>query len=159
MKTHRYTVDVSWTGNRGTGTRDYAAYDRSHEIRSQGKTSILGSSDPVFRGDPTRWNPEELFVSTLSTCHQLWYLHFCAVSRVCVISYDDSAEGVMEESGTAGGRFTSVTLRPRVVITDDSDFEAAKAAHDKAHHACFIANSVNMPITVQPTIVTAATAR
>lgn len=158
MKTHRYFVDVVWTGNLGAGTRDYRAYDRSHEIRSAGKATILGSSDPAFRGDPLRWNPEELFVSTISTCHQLWYLHFCASSNVTVISYEDRAEGVMEEDGLNGGRFTSVTLRPRVAITAGSDESAAREAHERAHQVCFIANSVNVTISVEPEIVVEANA-
>lgn len=158
MKTHRYFVDVVWTGNLGAGTRDYRAYDRSHEIRSAGKATISGSSDPAFRGDPLRWNPEELFVSTISTCHQLWYLHFCASANVIVVSYEDRAEGEMDEDGSSGGRFTSVTLRPRVAITADSDPAAARDAHERAHRACFIANSVNVKIAVEPEIVREAIA-
>lgn len=149
MKTHHYSVDVVWTGNRGSGTSDYAAYDRAHEIRIDGKPTIPGSSDPAFRGDAARWNPEDLFLSTVSSCHQLWYLHFCAVSKVNVISYSDTARGELEEDGANGGRFTSITLHPRVVISADSDPQAARAAHDRAHHACFIANSLNVPVTVE----------
>jgi organic hydroperoxide reductase OsmC/OhrA len=153
MKTHRYTVDVAWTGNRGAGTQTYAGYDRTYEVRSVGKATILGSSDPAFRGDPACWNPEDLFISTISACHKLWYLHFCAVSKVNVISYEDTAEGEMQEDGAEGGRFTRVTLRPRVVISDDSDPAVALALHDKAHHACFIANSLSIPVLAEPTIV------
>lgn len=158
MKTHRYAVDVIWTGNLGAGTRDYRAYDRSNEIRAAGKTTILGSSDPQFRGDPARWSPEDLFVSTLSTCHQLWYLHFCSTSNVTVVSYEDTAEGEMEEDGLNGGRFTKVTLRPRIAITADSDERAAWEAHERAHRVCFIANSVNFDVVVEPEIVRKAPA-
>ena len=157
MKTHRYTVDIAWTGNTGTGTKTYTAYARDFEVRNPEKAAILGSSDPHFRGEAARWNPEELFLAAISSCHELWYLHFCATSKVNVVSYEDTAEGVMEEDGLAGGKFTSVTLRPHVVITADSDVAAAQAAHERAHHVCFIANSVSVAIVVEPTIVQEAT--
>jgi hypothetical protein len=67
LRTHRYTVTVPWTGNTGSGTSDYRAYSRSHEITSaQPKPAIPGSADPLFRGDKTRWNPEELLIAALS---------------------------------------------------------------------------------------------
>nr|MBA3673060.1 OsmC family peroxiredoxin [Gemmatimonadaceae bacterium] len=73
-KAHRYAVTVEWTGNRGAGTAGYRAYDRTHEISAPDprKPGIPGSSDTAFRGDATRWNPEELLVASLSACHQLW---------------------------------------------------------------------------------------
>ena len=76
---HRYLVRVEWTGNTGSGTSDYKSYSRNHLIQAEGKPDIPGSSDPAFRGDRTRWNPEDLLVGSLSACHKLWYLHLCAV--------------------------------------------------------------------------------
>jgi hypothetical protein len=75
---HRYTATVTWTGNLGDGTSAYKAYSRNHEITAASKTAILGSSDPHFRGDAARWNPEELLVASLSACHKLWFLHLVA---------------------------------------------------------------------------------
>src|SRR5215467_13434389 len=95
---HYYKTTVAWIGNRGTGTSDYKAYDRNHEVVVMGKTTIPASSDPKFRGDSTRYNPEELFVSSLSSCHMLWYLHLCAESGIVVVSYGDRAEGTMIET-------------------------------------------------------------
>ena len=113
---HRYEVAVAWTGNDGSGTSGYRAYRRDHEIAAPGKPSIAGSSDPAFRGDPARWNPEDLLVASLSSCHMLWYLHLCAVAGIVVTAYRDDAEGVMEEGADGGGRFTQVTLRPAVTV-------------------------------------------
>ncbi|HEY5692636.1 MAG TPA: OsmC family protein [Cyclobacteriaceae bacterium] len=150
MATHNYKVKIEWTGNRGAGTRDYRAYDRNHVINAVGKLeSIPGSSDPAFLGDKSRYNPEELFVSALSSCHMLWYLHLCAVNNIVVISYEDNATGVMEEDKRGGGKFTEVTLFPKVIITDEAKIEKANELHEEANQLCFIANSCNFPIQHQ----------
>ncbi|WP_033575702.1 OsmC family protein [Dickeya chrysanthemi] len=155
-KIHRYQVTVNWTGNEGTGTASYRGYSRNHEINAQGKPTVAGSSDPSFRGDPTRWNPEELLVASLSACHKLWYLGLCAGAGVTVVAYDDRAEGEMVEEAGGAGQFLSVTLRPRVVISAESDPQTALALHHQAHEMCFIARSVNFTVTHQPEIVVEA---
>ncbi|GAC1656636.1 MAG: OsmC family protein [Gemmatimonadaceae bacterium] len=151
---HRYAVTVIWTGNTGTGTSGYRAYERAHEISVAGqvKPAIPGSADAAFRGDRTRWNPEELLVASLSACHKLFYLHLCADAGIVVTHYVDHAEGIMEESATGGGRFTSVMLRPQVTLASASDSNEAKALHEAAHARCFIANSVNFPVSHEATI-------
>jgi organic hydroperoxide reductase OsmC/OhrA len=149
---HHYTVHVKWTGNRGQGTSDYRAYSRNHEIAAAGKPPIPGSSDPTFRGDPQRYNPEELLVSSLSTCHMLWYLHLCADAKIIVLEYVDEASGTMVEDADGGGRFTDVILRPNVAIASGGDLERAEALHERAHHLCFIANSVNFPVRCEARI-------
>ena len=150
---HRYAVTVSWTGNAGTGTSGYSAYSRAHEIAAGDKPIIPGSSDPAFRGDRARWNPGEMLVAALSSCHQLWYLHLAADAGIVVTAYTDDAEGVMEEQPDGAGRFTRVVLRPRVTIAAGGDVDRAKALHHLAHEKCFIANSVNFPVVCEPSIV------
>jgi organic hydroperoxide reductase OsmC/OhrA len=146
-KLHKYSVTVKWTGNTGSGTSDYRSYERQHEISADGKKElILGSSDVAFRGDKTRWNPEELLVASLSACHKLWYLHLCAISDIIVVDYVDHAEGFMEESQDGSGRFKQVVLRPRVTLAPGSDVARADAIHKEAHSKCYIANSVNFPV-------------
>jgi organic hydroperoxide reductase OsmC/OhrA len=149
-KQHRYSVQVKWTGNRGEGTSSYRAYSRNHDISVVGKPVLPGSSDPTFRGDPERYNPEEFLVSSLSTCHMLWYLHLCAEARLVVLEYVDEASGVMAETSDGGGRFTDVVLRPQVILAADSDLDRAVELHERAHHLCFIANSVNFPVRCEP---------
>src|SRR5258708_21494951 len=117
MKHHTYEIQVVWTGNDGDGTKTYTAYRRDHTITSQGKPAISASSDPAFRGNPARYNPEELLVASLSSCHMLWYLHLCSTNQVIVLEYRDAASGVMKEEDDAGGRFIRVVLRPRVTIS------------------------------------------
>lgn len=152
MNTHRYETTVIWTGNRGEGTANYRAYGRDHEIRGDGRPTILGSSDPAFRGDRDRWNPEQLLVAALSDCHMLYFLHLCAVGGVVVVAYEDRAEGVMTQSKEGGGHFVEATLRPVVTVADESMAAAAQELHDKAHDLCFIASSVNFPVRHEPSV-------
>jgi len=151
-KQHEYSVTVRWTGDLGTGTSGYRAYKRDHEISAPGKLVIPGSSDPAFRGDPSRYNPEEMLVASLSTCHMLWYLHLCADAGIAVTGYSDEPRGLMAETDDGGGRFTEVVLRPRVRLAAGTDREVAQRLHERAHHLCFIANSVNFPVTCQAEI-------
>jgi organic hydroperoxide reductase OsmC/OhrA len=145
-KSHRYATTLTWTGNTGEGTASYRSYERAYEVAAEGKPSLLGSSDPSFRGDPTRWNPEELQLASISSCHQLWYLHLCAVNGVVVVAYRDAATATMIEDETGGGRFESATLRPHVTITAGSDPTKAIALHHEANAKCFVANSLNFPV-------------
>ena len=154
---HRYQVTVEWTGNTGTGTAGYRTYERRHEIGVAGspKPDIPGSSDPAFRGDAARWNPEELLVASLSACHQLWYLHLCADAGVVVTAYRDIAEGTMVEEATGAGQFTRVVLRPVVTVAAGADVARARALHHDAHAMCYIARSVTFPVEHEPEIRTA----
>ena len=157
MKHHHYEVQVEWTGNDGVGTKSYKGYRRDHSIKSAGKPEIAGSSDPSFRGDPARYNPEELLVASLSACHMLWYLHLCAVNHVLVQEYRDAAFGVLEENQDGSGEFVQVVLKPLVKISGESDRAKALALHHEAHGLCFIARSVKFPVEVVPQIVEVAT--
>jgi organic hydroperoxide reductase OsmC/OhrA len=150
MKNHYYKVSVRWTGNSGKGTSSYTAYERSHTISVKEKAIIYGSSDSSFRGDKTKYNPEELFVASLSTCHMLWYLHLCSEAGVVVIDYADTATGTMQETEDGGGKFTEVILYPMIVVKDRSMMEKANELHDKANKLCFIANSCNFPVHHKP---------
>lgn len=152
-KQHQYAVSIVWTGNDGTGTQSYRGYRRDHEITAAGKPAISGSSDPAFRGDPARYNPEEFLVAALSSCHMLSYLHLCAVNGIVVIDYRDEAGGTMQERPDGGGAFVRALLKPRVTIAKGGDRDKALALHEKAHHLCFIASSVNFPVEVAPEIV------
>ncbi len=150
---HYYKAIIRWTGNKGKGTTDYRAYGREHIISIDNKADITGSSDPDFRGDKTKHNPEELLVSSLSSCHMLWYLHLCAEAGIVVTDYLDNATGTMTETSNGGGHFTEVTLNPTVTVTEQSMIDKANELHKKANELCFIANSVNFPVHHKPTTV------
>lgn len=149
-KEHHYAVTVTWTGNQGTGTSGYRTYSRAHDITAGPKPVIPGSSDPGFRGDPARWNPEDLLVASLSACHKLWYLGLCAGAGIIVTAYEDAAEGWMAEHPGGEGQFTRVLLHPRITLAAGSDMAKARHLHHDAHEKCFIARSVNFPVEVEP---------
>ncbi len=172
-KAHSYNVSITWTGNRGSGTTGYRAYDRDSEVTASGTDEangpggadgtcqprpIEGSSDPAFRGDPGRWNPEQLLTAALSQCHMLSYLHLCAVAGVVVTEYTDDAYGTMTEATDGGGRFTEVVLRPRVTVSSAGMIEKATGLHASANEKCFIASSVNFPVRHEPVVVAAGSA-
>jgi organic hydroperoxide reductase OsmC/OhrA len=150
MKTHHYNTKILWTGNTGEGTQSYKAYTRDYNIQADGKPEIKGSSDPAFLGDSTRYNPEELLLASLSSCHMLWYLHLCAEAGIIVTGYSDSAEGTMAETPDGSGHFTAVTLKPHVTVTNESMIVKANELHHKANTMCFIANSCNFPVYHKP---------
>ncbi len=147
-KRHQYRASVAW---QGAGTTSYKGYSRDHMIAAPGKPEIPASSDPGFRGDGKRYNPEDLLVASISSCQMLWYLHLCAVNGVVVTRYRDEAEGTMVQDADGGGRFERVTLHPQVTISA-GDEAKARALHTDAHRLCFIANSLNFPVDVQPVI-------
>jgi len=151
-KLHHYTSRLVWTGNKGEGTASYKAYDRDHVLSVNNKPEIPGSSDPSFRGNPERYNPEELLVASLSSCHMLWYLHLCAVNGVVVVDYRDGASGVMEETADGGGSFREVVLKPVVTVSSAAMVEKARELHHEANKLCFIANSVRFPVKHEPDI-------
>jgi len=151
-KQHNYNVDIVWTGSDGKGTESYTSYRRDFSLAGSGKPTVLGSSAPAFRGDPSRYNPEELLVASLSACQMLWYLHLCSVHRITIIDYRDNASGTLQENQDGSGVFTEVTLRPRIKISPSSDRNKAIRLHHEAHRFCLIANSVNFPVRIEPEI-------
>jgi organic hydroperoxide reductase OsmC/OhrA len=153
MKFHRYEIETRWTGNVGSGTAGHRGYRRDYELQAPGKPIIHGSADRSFLGDATRYNPEDLLVASVSQCHMLWYLHLCADAGVVVTEYSDQAVGTMTEHRDGSGEFTNVTLRPSVVIDDHSRRDRALQLHADVHRYCFIARSVNFPITLEPQVV------
>lgn len=152
-KTHTYSAKIIWTGNTGNGTIDAKSYERSHEIIIPNKVPIQGSSDTPFRGDGSKHNPEDMFLSSLSVCHMLWYLHLCADAGIVITSYEDSPVGTMLEIETGGGYFTNVTLFPKVSITDSMQIDLANSLHHEANKKCFIANSCNFKVNHEPTCI------
>ncbi len=149
---HTFTAAVQWTGNRGTGTSAYKAYDRTWDLQTPGKMVVHCSNDPELGGDPHKHNPEDMLIAALSSCHMLWYLHLCAVNNVVVTAYEDAALGEMVMHKDGSGEFTKVTLRPQIIITPVSDPQKARDLHHEAHKYCFIARSVNFPVVCEPVI-------
>jgi organic hydroperoxide reductase OsmC/OhrA len=154
-RNHTYQITNQWTGNLGTGTSTYRAYSRNYELTAAGKSApIPGSSDPLYRGDRSRYNPEELLLSALSACHMLWVLHLCADAGIVITSYRDDSVGEMIEHEDGSGEFVRAVLRPQMEITDGGRAAEAAALHERAHHFCGIARSVSFPVAVEPSVLT-----
>jgi len=145
-KEHHYKTKTIWKGNRGKGTFNYTSYDREHIIRVENKIDIIGSSDPNFRGDNTKHNPEEFLVSSVSSCHMLWYLHLCSSEGIIVLNYEDEAFGTMVENENGSGYFSEIILNPLVTVSKETMAQRAILLHEEANKYCFIANSLNFPI-------------
>ena len=151
-KTHHYQSEITWTGNLGTGTSGYKEYARSYTISNEQKPVLLGSSDPMFFGDASKYNPEDLLLSSLSACHMLWYLHFCSDKKVIVEEYKDSATAIMQMDSHGSGKFIEATLHPIITLQKTAHIKLAHELHEQAHKFCFIANSLNFDIAIAPTI-------
>jgi organic hydroperoxide reductase OsmC/OhrA len=147
-----YTAQVTWQGNRGSGTDTYAGYGRGYRVEVAGKPLLQGSADPAFRGEADKHNPEDLFLTAVASCHMLTYLALCARSGICVLDYRDEAHGALRLEPDGGGAFERVVLQPRVTVSEHSDLAKAAALHDEAHARCFIARSCRVPITHQARI-------
>jgi organic hydroperoxide reductase OsmC/OhrA len=150
MKNHEYHTKLTWTGNLGEGTKTYNSYSRAYSIDIKNKMSINGSSDPNFLGDQTKHNPEELLVSSISSCHMLWFLHLASSKGIIVLDYIDNAKGIMIENENGSGFFESVTLNPIVTISDISRIDETNEIHQEANKYCFIANSLNFKVSHHP---------
>lgn len=154
---HRYTAHTAWSGSTAAG---YDSYTRAHEGTCQPaaggpETAAAGgalplTADPAFKGDPTRLNPEQLFVLAVSSCQLLTFLAVAARARVDVVAYEDDAEGEMPEDDKPV-RITRITLRPTITVTGDApDDERLRQLVETAHRHCFIANSVASEIAIEP---------
>src|SRR5215210_5409038 len=148
---HVYRSALSWEGSTGVG---YEAYERSHSvILAPTEAELALSSDAAFRGDADRTNPEQLLLAAASSCQLLSFLALAARSRVDVLAYEDSAEAVMPDDAKPM-RITRITLRPRIVVGNSSDRDRVTRLVERAHHECFIANTLNAEIDIQPVIET-----
>jgi organic hydroperoxide reductase OsmC/OhrA len=152
---HRYALTVRWTGNLGNGTSSYREYSRDHDVEIPGLPVLKGSADPTFRGDPSRYNPEQLLLTALAQCHMLSFLHVAVRHGVVVLSYEDDATGLMRLNRDGSGQFENVTLRPRVTVADPAHIAMAEDMHREANALCFIARSVNFPVLHVPVTTTA----
>jgi organic hydroperoxide reductase OsmC/OhrA len=134
-ETTKHHATVLWDGDKSDL--------RAHTIQLAGQT-LAGSCMPAVGGDSEKADPEELFVAALSACHMLWFLDFARRERLRVISYEDHPEGTMD-----GARFLEVALHPRVTFATGVSAEILDRLHQRAHEACFIANSVTCEVRVE----------
>jgi organic hydroperoxide reductase OsmC/OhrA len=155
MTEHGYSSRIAWTGNRGDGTIRYRGYDRTWDIITPGKPIISCSNDPLLGGDPALPNPEDLLLSALAACHMLWYLHYASADGIVVTAYQDTPIGIGDTAPSGAGRFLKAMLKPHITLAAGSDLAAADAIHGRIHAVCFLARSVNFPISCEAAYATA----
>lgn len=147
-----YTATIRWSRN---GDEGFATgrYSRAHEWAFDGGTVVPASASPdnvpPGTADERGVDPEEAFVTSLSSCHMLFFVDFARRAGFVVDDYVDEAEGVLEKRADGKIAMTRVTLHPRVNWAGTAPDAAAIAdLHHRAHEACFIANSVNTEVTI-----------
>lgn len=151
---HTFKATVNWTLKAGESTQNPRTFNRNHEVVVANKVTPLAvSAAKTFRGDDTLYNPEDLLLSALTSCHMMSYLYVCAQHHIEVLSYTDHSEGDLEVTTTGSGCFKRVRLKPVVIIKDAHQKALALSLHEKANMLCFIANSCNFPIIHEATIV------
>ncbi|NRD19574.1 OsmC family protein [Winogradskyella eckloniae] len=151
---HTFKATVNWKINEGESTKNPRTFSRNHKVIIANKISDLQvSAAKPFRGDDTLYNPEDLLLSALASCHMMSYLYVCAQHHIEVVSYTDQAEGDLEVVASGRGSFKCVRLQPVVTIKDFDQKALALSLHAKANALCFIANSCNFPICHEATIV------
>ncbi len=150
LRDHQFQTLITWMGNLGSGTMDYRSYERDFTLNVPGKPELKGSSASTFLGDDSAYNPEDLLLASVSSCHMLWYLHLCAEHGIIVLDYKDQAQATLSERPDGSGRFTKILLNPTVVISSKGNVELANSLHKEANKMCFIANSLNCPVEHNP---------
>ena len=148
---HLFKATINWTSNQNPSDSTKRFYNKSHQIKIEGKPVLNVSAAKAFKGDPELYNPEDLLLSSLVSCHMMSYLYVCAQNGIEVLEYSDNAEATLEVNPDGSGRFVEVLLRPKVKISNSDKMELALELHTKANQLCFIANSCNFPVLHEAT--------
>lgn len=143
---HLFKATLNWSSNKKQEETISKFYNKSHQIKIEGKPVLDISAAKAFKGDPSLYNPEDLLLSSLVSCHMMSYLYVCSQNGIEVLEYSDNAEATLEVSPDGSGRFTEVRLKPKVKISNPDKVELALELHTKANKLCFIANSCNFPV-------------
>lgn len=143
---HLFQAKVNWTSSQSQEDSTKRFYSKSHQINIEGKPVLNVSAAKAFKGDPELYNPEDLLLSSLVSCHMMSYLYVCSQNGIEVLEYSDHAEAKLEVAHDGSGRFVAVLLKPKVKISNSDKMELALELHKKANQLCFIANSCNFPV-------------
>ncbi|OOV19551.1 OsmC family protein [Flavobacterium sp. LM4] len=152
---HFFKATINWTSNQNQEQSVKKNYSKTHQIKIEGKPILDVSAAKAFKGDPELYNPEDLLLSSLVSCHMMSYLYVCSQNGIEVLEYTDNAEATLEVTADGSGRFTEVRLHPKVKIANVDKMQEALELHIKANQLCFIANSCNFPVLHNATCETA----
>lgn len=143
---HLFKAKLNWTSVPKEAISNSKIYSKSHQIAIDGKAILNVSAAKAFKGDPGLYNPEDLLLSSVVSCHMMSYLYVCSQNDITVVSYQDDAEATLEVLENGSGRFIEIRLNPKIIIKEKEKIEEAISLHTKANELCFIANSCNFPI-------------
>jgi organic hydroperoxide reductase OsmC/OhrA len=150
-----YEATIEWHINEGESF-ETRKYSRAHRWKFDGGADVPASASPAVVGtvysDPAGIDPEEALVAALASCHMLFFLDLASRSGIDVTSYVDHAVGQVGKRDDGKVAMLSATMRPKITFVGTADPAALEALHHKAHQLCYIANSVNFPVTVEPAI-------
>lgn len=141
---HLFKAVLNWTSKKEVSS--LKIYSKNHQVKIEGKPILEVSAAKAFKGDPELYNPEDLLLSSLVSCHMMSYLYVCSQNGIEVLEYSDNAEAALEVNPDGSGRFVEVKLFPKVKISNPDQIELALNLHFKANQLCFIANSCNFPV-------------
>jgi organic hydroperoxide reductase OsmC/OhrA len=148
----RHVAEIAW---RSDGEFTSGRYSRRHELGFDGGATLAGSSSPDVvpapLSDPAAVDPEELLVASAASCHMLWFLDLARRAGLDLAAYRDRAEGEMGRNAAGRTAIVRIVLRPEIDFAGAApDAEALARLHHEAHERCFIANSLNGEIVVEP---------
>lgn len=115
--------------------------------------TVSASASADYLGDACLPDPEQLFLSSISSCHMLSFLAIAEMRGCKVLSYQDDASAYLEKEQGQLARVKRVVLRPRVDFDPRGKIpepDALRRIHDKAHDICFIARSITTEVSVEP---------
>ena len=144
---HEFSLRAEWNTDESR-PHPGRGFSRDVVVQAEGPGELLGSAAKPFHGDATRWNPEELLLAALVECHILSYLYVAGQADIAVDKVSVRGELTLE-AGADGGQITSASLYPEVWVADAMLLPRARDLHEEAHRQCFIARSVNFPITLE----------
>ncbi|MBX9889233.1 MAG: OsmC family protein [Flavobacteriaceae bacterium] len=146
---HFFKAKLNWSSKEQPTPSATKMYTKSHSIVIEEKEMMQVSAAKAFKGDPSLYNPEDLLLSSVVSCHMMSYLYVCQQNGIEVLSYQDNAEATLEVLDNGSGRFIEVRLFPKVIISNKEQIAQAIHLHKEANKLCFIANSCNFPIVHQ----------
>lgn len=147
---HTFTANLKWNKTEATNDNSKKIYTKNHIVEIEGKPDLAVSAAKSFKGDPSNYNPEDLLLTSLMSCHMMSYLYVCQLHSIDVISYQDNATAALEIYSDGSGKIIEVILNPIVIIRDNIHVNLAITLHQQANKLCFIANSCNFPVIHHP---------
>ena len=143
-----HAIALQWT--RDTADFIYETYSRNHSVEFGSSGKICCSSAPEFYGDPECLDPEQAFLTALSSCHMLTFLAIACKKGFEVDKYVDHAEGTIGKNPSGRLAVIKVELNPAITFQGNAipSEEEFRSLHDRAHRGCIIANSVANSVEV-----------